>query len=141
MTAIGALQPRKEDPRLLRGLGRFGDDFTARGQLWARMVRSPVAHGRIRSVDAARAVQTEGVVAAVTAASLPAGLAIPVRLNVQNINLNDYLQPVLAADVVQCANVRMIEAGDGAGFTLETLPQIGAPRHLRGQDFDGDFAA
>jgi len=99
--AIGARLPRKEDPRLLRGLGRFGDDFTARGQLWARMVRSPVAHGRIRSVDTTRARRAAGVVTAVTAASLPAGLAIPVRLKVQDIDLNDYLQPILATNRVR----------------------------------------
>ena len=101
MTAIGARLPRKEDPRLLRGLGRFGDDFTARGQLWARVIRSPVAHGRIRSVRTTRAGQADGVIAVVTAADLPVGLAIPVRLNVQDIRLNDYLQPILATDVVR----------------------------------------
>ena len=99
--AIGARLPRKEDPRLLRGLGRFGDDFTARGQLWARMVRSPVAHGRIRLVNTTRARRADGVAAVVTAADLPAGLAIPVRLKVQNIDLNDYLQPVLATNRVR----------------------------------------
>ena len=99
--AIGARLRRKEDPRLLRGLGRFGDDFTARGQLWARMVRSPVAHGRIRSVNTTRARRADGVAAVVTAADLPAGLAIPVRLKVQNIDLNDYLQPVLATNRVR----------------------------------------
>jgi carbon-monoxide dehydrogenase large subunit len=101
MTAIGARLPRKEDPRLLRGLGRFGDDFTARGQLWARVIRSPVAHGRIRSVRTTRAGQADSVIAMVTAADLPSGLAIPVRLNVQDIRLNDFLQPVLATDVVR----------------------------------------
>ena len=101
MSVIGARMARKEDPRLLRGLGRFGDDFSARGQLWARIVRSPVAHGRVRSVDTARACRGDGVVAAVTAADLPGGLAIPVRLAVQDIDLHDYLQPVLAADVVR----------------------------------------
>ena len=43
MTAVGARLPRKEDPRLLRGLGRFGDDLSAAGQAWARVVRSPAA--------------------------------------------------------------------------------------------------
>jgi aerobic carbon-monoxide dehydrogenase large subunit len=101
MTAVGARLPRKEDPRLLRGLGRFGDDFTARGQLWARIVRSPIASGRIRSVDTTRADRADYVVATVTADSLPAALAIPVRLKVQNIDLNDFLQPVLATGVVR----------------------------------------
>jgi carbon-monoxide dehydrogenase large subunit len=160
MTAIGARQPRKEDPRLLRGLGRFGDDFTARGQLWARMVRSPVAHGRIRSVDAARAAQAEGVVAAVTAASLPAGLAIPVRLKVQNINLNDFLQPVLAADVVRYVGEPLAvvlaedpyaaeDAAELVDIDIEEMPAVldaaaaaepGSPRLFAAGNVAADFA-
>jgi carbon-monoxide dehydrogenase large subunit/6-hydroxypseudooxynicotine dehydrogenase subunit gamma len=50
MTVIGTRMPRKEDPRLLRGRGRFGDDFSAAGQVWARVVRSPIAHGHLRGV-------------------------------------------------------------------------------------------
>ncbi len=86
---------------MLRGAGRFADDFSVRGQVWARVVRSPVAHGRVRRVDTSEARSCPGVVGAVTAADLPAGLAIPVRLAVQDIDLSDFLQPVLAADVVR----------------------------------------
>jgi carbon-monoxide dehydrogenase large subunit len=101
VNAIGARLPRKEDPRMLRGAGRFADDFSVRGQVWARVVRSPVAHGRVRRVDASEARSCPGVVGAVTAADLPAGLAIPVRLAVQGIDLSSFLQPVLAAGVVR----------------------------------------
>jgi carbon-monoxide dehydrogenase large subunit/6-hydroxypseudooxynicotine dehydrogenase subunit gamma len=101
MSAIGTRMPRKEDPRLLRGRGRFGDDFSAAGQLWARVVRSPVAHGRVRRVDLGLAGQADGVVAAIAAGDVPAGLAIPVRLPVRGIDLSGYLQPVLTADVVR----------------------------------------
>src|SRR5213596_2838652 len=55
MTLMGTAVPRKEDPRLLRGRGAFTDGFHARGELWARVVRSPVAHGTVRTVDVARA--------------------------------------------------------------------------------------
>jgi len=98
---IGTSVPRKEDPRLLRGLGRFSADFARPGQLWARVVRSPVAHGRLRSVGTAAAAAQDGVVSVVTAASLPPGLAIPVRLQVQDADLDGYLQPVLAAGTVR----------------------------------------
>ncbi len=98
---IGERAPRKEDPRLLRGLGRFGDDQDRIGQLWARIVRSPLAHGAIRSIDTTKASEVDGVVRIVTAADLPPGLRIPVRLLVQNIKLDEYLQPVLAADTVR----------------------------------------
>ena len=101
VNAIGVRAPRKEDPRLLRGLGRFGSDFSARGQLWARVVRSPVAHGRLRAVDVSQARQAAGVAAAVTAADLPGRPQIPVRLAMQDIDLSRYLQPVLADNVVR----------------------------------------
>jgi aerobic carbon-monoxide dehydrogenase large subunit len=101
MTSVGTSAARKEDPRLLRGLGRFGDDISASGQCWARVVRSPVAHGRLRSVDTRCADRAAGVITVVTAADLPPGLAIPVRLPLQGIDLTEFLQPVLAADVVR----------------------------------------
>jgi carbon-monoxide dehydrogenase large subunit/6-hydroxypseudooxynicotine dehydrogenase subunit gamma len=117
MGAIGLRAPRKEDPRLLRGRGRFGADFSARGQLWARVVRSPVAHGRLRAVDVSRARRAAGVAAAVTAADLPGhpgGPRIPVRLAVQDIDLSRYLQPVLASEVVRYVGepLAVVVAGD-----------------------------
>jgi aerobic carbon-monoxide dehydrogenase large subunit len=101
VSIIGTRLPRQEDPRLLRGLGRFADDLCAAGQVWARVVRSPVAHGRLRSIDAWQAIRRPGVVSVVTAADLPARLVIPVRLPVPDHDLAPYLQPVLAADVVR----------------------------------------
>src|SRR5207247_2326238 len=101
MTLTGTAVPRKEDPRLLRGRGAFTDGFHARGELWARVVRSPVAHGTVRAVDVAKAKVAAGVRAVVTAADLPPGLAIPVRLALRDLPLTDYLQPVLAAGVVR----------------------------------------
>ncbi len=99
---------------MLRGAGRFADDFSVRGQVWARVVRSPVAHGRVRRVDTAEARNCPGVVGAVTAADLPAGLVIPVRLAVQDIDLSDFLQPVLAAEVVRYVGepLAVVLAGD-----------------------------
>ncbi len=101
MTAIGARLPRQEDPRLLRGRGRFGDDISAPGQLWARIVRSPSAYGRVRELAVAQASQAPGITKVVTAADLPAGLVIPVRLAVAGTDLRDFLQPVLARDTVR----------------------------------------
>jgi carbon-monoxide dehydrogenase large subunit/6-hydroxypseudooxynicotine dehydrogenase subunit gamma len=98
---IGVSLPRKEDPRLLRGEGRFGDDISAGGQLWARIVRSPVAHGRIRDVDVAEASQAPGVVRIVTAGELPEVSRIPVRLAVDGPDLTEFLQPVLARSAVR----------------------------------------
>ena len=101
MNAIGARLPRKEDPRLLRGRGRFGDDISVPGQLWARVVRSPAAHGRLRSLDVDLSAKAPGITAVVTAADLPPGLVIPVRLAAADLDLSAYLQPILAADTVR----------------------------------------
>ena len=53
---FGASVKRKEDPRYLRGEGRFVDDIKLPGMLHAAFVRSPHAHARIAAIrtDAAR---------------------------------------------------------------------------------------
>jgi len=101
VSSIGARLPRQEDPRLLRGRGRFGDDISVPGQLWARVVRSPAAHGQVGNLDVTQAAKAPGIVAVVTAADLPAGLVIPVRLAVPGPDLSGYLQPVLARTTVR----------------------------------------
>ena len=47
---FGASVPRREDPRLLRGEGRFVDDMKLPGMLHAAFVRSPHAHARITAI-------------------------------------------------------------------------------------------
>jgi aerobic carbon-monoxide dehydrogenase large subunit len=101
MTVIGTRLARHEDPRLLRGRGRFGDDISAPGQSWARIVRSPSARGRIRAIDVDEAAAVPGIAAVVTARDLPAGLVIPVRLTIAGTELSHFLQPILAVDAVR----------------------------------------
>jgi carbon-monoxide dehydrogenase large subunit len=48
---IGDAAPRKEDARLLKGLGRFSDDETHPDALYAIIVRSPHPHARILRID------------------------------------------------------------------------------------------
>jgi aerobic carbon-monoxide dehydrogenase large subunit len=101
MTVIGTRMPRAEDPRLLRGRGRFGDDFSAPGQLWARIVRSPAAHGEVRELDVTEAASVPGIAAVVTADDLPGNPVIPVRLAIAGTDLSGFLQPVLARGTVR----------------------------------------
>ena len=63
---------RVEDPRLLRGGGRFVSDLRLPGELHCVLVRSPHAHAAIRKVDVARAAAQPGVVAALTGAAMAA---------------------------------------------------------------------
>ncbi len=60
---IGKSIRRLEDPLLLTGKGCFAADNNAADQLYMRVVRSPVAFGRIVDIDIAEAAEMEGVVA------------------------------------------------------------------------------
>ena len=68
--AIGASPLRKEDAKLLRGEGRYTDDVNLPDQAYAYMVRSNVAHGRIKSIDSSAAKAMPGVLAVVTGTDL-----------------------------------------------------------------------
>ena len=63
---IGAAVLRKEDDRLLTGRGQFTDDINRPGQAHMYILRSPLAHARIVSIDASAAEGAPGVVAVLT---------------------------------------------------------------------------
>src|SRR5262245_44159697 len=67
---IGQSVARFEDPRLVRGEGRYLGDMTLPGQTWMVVVRSPHAHARIRGIDTSAARQAAGVIAVFTGADL-----------------------------------------------------------------------
>jgi carbon-monoxide dehydrogenase large subunit len=68
--AIGQSVPRKEDPQLLRGHGRYSDDVSLPGQAHLVMVRSTVAHGTIRGIDMEAARKMPGVLGVYSSAEL-----------------------------------------------------------------------
>src|SRR5438270_8958702 len=61
---IGQPVRRTEDPTLVRGEGRYTDDIHLEGQVYAVIVRSPVAHGVLRGVDLGGARAMPGVLMA-----------------------------------------------------------------------------
>ncbi len=63
---------RKEEDRLVRGKGKFVDDYKFEGALYLRLVRSPYAHARINSVDASAAEAHPGVVCTLTGREIAA---------------------------------------------------------------------
>jgi len=86
---------RKEDPRFIRGRGRYTDDIQLPGMLHLAILRSPFAHARIVSVDTSAAEASPGVKLVVTGAMLAEkGLAWMPTLS------ND-VQAVLATDKVR----------------------------------------
>ncbi len=74
---LGTRRLRREDAALLTGEARFVADLAVAGTLHAAFVRSPVAHGRIASVDLAPALARPGVVAAFSGADLREAWAAP----------------------------------------------------------------
>jgi carbon-monoxide dehydrogenase large subunit len=80
MSKYGIGQPvlRFEDPRLLRGQGKFINDVNLPGQAHAVFVRSPHAHAKIRSIDVEAAKKAPGVAAVLTGHDVKAdGLGMP----------------------------------------------------------------
>src|SRR5919107_4259143 len=61
---------RKEDPRFIRGLGKYVDDIKLPGMLHGAVLRSPLAHARIKSIDTSAAMQHPKVHAVITGADL-----------------------------------------------------------------------
>src|SRR3954466_7595583 len=66
--AIGQSVPRFEDPRLVKGGGRYVGDMVLPGMAFGYVLRSPHAHARIRSIDTAKAKASPGVLAVLTGA-------------------------------------------------------------------------
>src|SRR5256885_15480436 len=63
---------RKEDPRFIRGKGNYVDDVKLPGMLHGAVLRSPLAHARIVSIDTCAALQHPKVHAVITGADLEA---------------------------------------------------------------------
>ena len=97
---IGHSTPRLEDRPLLTGRGRFAADISFAGQLHMRVVRSPVARGRLLAVDAAPARALAGVAAVWTHAEVADVPPITFRM-MRVDDLEPFRQPILARDHVR----------------------------------------
>jgi carbon-monoxide dehydrogenase large subunit len=140
---FGAAVRRREDPRFLRGEGRFVDDVTLPGLLHAAFLRSPHAHARVQSIDAARARGMPGVAAIYTHADLarwmkplpvfgatPPGLAAAIRFDVRHAPqwalCKDVARHVgeIVAMVVADSRARAEDAAEAIDVVWEPLPAV-----------------
>jgi aerobic carbon-monoxide dehydrogenase large subunit len=144
-TYIGAPIRRREDLRLLTGRATFTDDIKLPRILHAAILRSPHAHARIASIDAAKALALPGVVAVFTFRDIaPSAKPIPLRLYPLP-GLEQFLQYPLARDrvryvgepvaVVVAESRYLAEDGlDAMDVTYEPLPAVTDVRQsLQGQ--------
>ncbi len=110
---IGMPLKRKEDPRLIQGLGHYVDDVQLAGTHFAAFLRSPYAHARIRSVDLSKARTAPGVVLALSGADVGGAIG-PVPCAAQIPDMKPAPRPVLATDRVRFAGeaVAVVVASD-----------------------------
>src|SRR5215469_6579181 len=122
---IGSAIERVEDFRLLRGRGQFVDDLARENLLHAVILRSSIAHGRIRAIDPAAACARPGVHAVITAADIGAAVpTIPLRQE-SSPAFKPFEQPVIACDKVRYVGepvaVVLAESAAAAEDPLEAI--------------------
>jgi carbon-monoxide dehydrogenase large subunit len=96
---FGAPLKRKEDPRLLRGDGRYLADLKRHGMLSAAVIRSDHPHARINSIDTSAAEADPRVAAVLTAADLPD--LPPLACIDAEETTKPFNQPIIAHDKVR----------------------------------------
>jgi len=150
--AIGQSVSRFEDPRLLRGGGRYVGDMVLPGMAFGYVLRSPHAHARIRSIDVSTAKAAPGVLTVLIGADWQASgwgdLPVPGGLKRRDGSVFRPPYPALAIDrvcfvgdpvafVVAETYVQALDAAERIAVDYEPLPAIastaeatreGAPR-------------
>ena len=133
--AIGQGVPRFEDPRLVRGGGRYIDDVVYPGMAFGVVLRSPHGHAKILSIKTAAARAAPGVLAVITAADWKkAGLAeLPTHSGLKRRDGSPMFKaayPVLAED-----RVRWV--GDPVAFVVaETTAQAADAAEMIEVDYE-----
>jgi aerobic carbon-monoxide dehydrogenase large subunit len=127
---IGSPVERLEDLRFLRGRGQYVDDLERENLLHAAILRSSLAHGRIRSVDVARARALAGVHEIITAEDIRTGQRdnrvprVPMRLQPLP-ELEPVAQPVIAQSKVRYVGEALaVVLAETAGIAEDALGLI-----------------
>jgi CO/xanthine dehydrogenase Mo-binding subunit len=95
--SVGIPSPRVEGEQKVAGAAVYAVDVRLPDMLWAKVLRSPLAHGRIKRIDVAKAAALPGVKAVLTGADL-AGAKIGKKI----VDM-----PLLAEDVVRFAGEKV----------------------------------
>src|ERR1700688_83455 len=122
---VGQPIERLEDFRFVRGRGQYVDDLARNGMLHAAILRSAVAHGRIRGIDVSRAHNVPGVHTVIIAADL--GNPVPlVSMRLQPMpEFEAFGQPVMAHDKVRYVGEALaMVLADSAGVAEDALSAI-----------------
>src|ERR1700755_775692 len=119
---VGQPVRRKEDDTLVRGKGKYTDDFSLPGQAYGWMVRSSHAHGIIKGIDTSAAKAMPGVLGAWTGADLAAANYGPFTCGLPLKNRDG--SPLLQTHRTTLAADRVRFVGDAVAFVVaETQAQ------------------
>jgi aerobic carbon-monoxide dehydrogenase large subunit len=128
---LGASVKRVEDPRFITGQGRYLGNLPFEGAAWAAFVRSPVAHGRVVSIDAADARSAPGVIGVFTAPDLDLR---PIAPAVADLDDSAGRPPIaldtvrfvgeIVAVVVAETERQAVDAADLAWVDIDPLPAV-----------------
>jgi len=122
---VGQPIERLEDFRFVRGRGQYVDDLARKDMLHAAILRSAVAHGRIRNIDISHARKIPGVHSVITAADLGDSIPlVPMRLQPMP-EFEAFGQPVMACDKVRYVGEALaMVLADSAGIAEDALGAI-----------------
>ena len=123
MSLIGRSVKRLEDRPLLTGSGRFAADVTAPDMLYMRVVRSPVAFGRLTGLRIAEALAHPDAVAIWTAEDLVEVPPIGFRMTVVP-GLEPYRQPVLANGHVRYVGEPVAAVFAADPYSVEDIAEL-----------------
>src|SRR3974390_1279177 len=119
---VGQPVRRKEDDTLVRGKGKYTDDFNLPGQAYAWIVRSTHAHGIIRGIDTAAAKAMPGVLGGWTGKDVVAAGYAPFTCGLPLKNRDG--TPLLQTNRTALMTDKVRYVGDPVAFVVaETLAQ------------------
>jgi len=126
MSLIGRSVKRLEDRPLLTGSGRFAADVKVPDALYMRVVRSPVAFGRLTGLRIVEALAHPGAVAVWTAKDVAEIPPIGFRMTLVS-GLEPYRQPVLASGHVHYVGEPIAAVFAADPYTAEDIAELVAP--------------
>lgn len=141
---VGSPIERLEDLRFLTGRGQYVDDLHSEKMLHAAILRSSMAHGRIRAIDTAAALKRPGVHAVISAADIGNVPTIPLRHD-PTPKIRRFEQPVIADGKVRyvgeplavvIANTPALaeDALEAISVDIEPLPAVADRGKARKED-------
>ena len=116
-SVVGTRPPRHDGFDKVTGAARFGADINLPGMLHGKILRSPHAHARIRSIDTSKAEALPGVMAVATAQDFPIVQARPI--DYENAQSNPR---IIAENIL--ADRKVLYKGHAVAAVAATNPHV-----------------